>query len=188
MSKKCCEIIYSDNEEVCKICGESLENAETVEEESLIEDNEQIKLETDKTETKKIETKEESTFVFEDDDYENMASTGHKVFGVISILLMLTVFAMIGLCVYFLIISPFYKKGTSDTPPVYPEISTVTDASISGIREPVPYTEVSTTTDAESYADITDEFSIVDEDAEVATIGDATETVIEEYSDDNVEE
>lgn len=212
MSKKCCGIIYSDDEAVCKICGESLENAEIVQEESVINDSEPIQEETEinnelKEKTKeeikedskekikeevkeevKEEKKETSTFVFEDDDEENKASVGHKVFGVISILLVLTVFAMIGLCVYFLIISPFYAKDASDTPSVYPEISTVTDASITGIRETVPYTEVSTSTDADIASSATEDTSKVNEDADVATIGDATEPVIEDNSNENVEE
>ena len=208
MSKKCCGIIYSDDEAVCKICGESLENAEIVQEESVINDSEPIQEETEinnelKEKTKeeikedskekikeevKEEKKETSTFVFEDDDEENKASVGHKVFGVISILLVLTVFAMIGLCVYFLIISPFYAKDASDTPSVYPEISTVTDASITGIRETVPYTEVSTSTDADISSSATEDTSKVNEDADVATIGDATEPVIEDNSNENVEE
>ena len=109
----------------------------------------------------------------EDEENADKASGWHKAFGIISIVLAVAGLALIGLCVYFLIISPFYtQKGADGRQPVYPEIATMTDASITDMRGILPYAEPATATDA-----------VIATTSDAATTTDAASVTADETAD-----
>lgn len=169
MSKECCGVIYSDEDEVCKICGKPLtyETKDEAETESNETDKTNVEKKTEDVQDEKesisidtpVEEKENISAADseEDDDEENetedensdKASVGHIIFGIVSILLAVAGIALIGLGVYYLIISPSYaNKGSGGSELVFSEISTETDASSTGIRGLLSYAEIATDSDA----------------------------------------
>lgn len=167
MSKKCCGIIYSDDEKVCKICGKPLTEGNTPEdnEEFNIDDitamldqiTKDIGGETDSAEpdgdrspdTADSAGKEEAVTdeASEDDGWVTVetpksekkedkpkknenekASKGLKAAGTLFLTLAVLGLALVGLCVYFMVIHPYYDKNGEHYPLNYPQISSASDA------------------------------------------------------------
>lgn len=173
MSKKCCGIIYSDDEQVCKICGKPLveENAHENNEEFNIDDitamldkinrdigGDSYAVETDVGETDMGETGMEAADVAdkdeavadeasEDDGWVTVeapksekkadkpkknenekASKGLKAAGIFFLTLAVLGFALVGMCVYFMVVNPYYDKNSKHYPLDYPQISSASDA------------------------------------------------------------
>lgn len=168
MSKKCCGIIYSDDEQVCKICGKPLveENAHENNEEFNIDDitamldkiNRDIGRDSDAVETDVGETGMEAADVAdkdeavadeasEDDGWVTVeapksekkadkpkknenekASKGLKAAGIFFLTMAVLGFALVGMCVYFMVVNPYYDKNSKHYPLDYPQISSASDA------------------------------------------------------------
>ncbi len=70
--------------------------------------------------------------VFEKNDRDKKTKTGLKTVGIISIVLAVAGLALIGLCVYFLMLKPTYdKNGDNGNTVTYDNIASVTDSSYS---------------------------------------------------------
>lgn len=169
MSKKCCGIIYSDDEQVCKICGKPLaeENAHENNEEFNIDDitamldkitrdiggGDSDAVETDTGEAGMDaadiagEGEDITDEVTEDDGWVTVeapksekkadkpkkngnekASKGLKAAGTVFLTLAVLGLALVGLCVYFMVIDPYYDKNGEHYPLDYPQISSASDA------------------------------------------------------------
>lgn len=77
MSKKCCGMIYSDDEKVCKVCGKALDDAETVTDKADESKADESKAdETDNTEEEAYDT-EDSTEDSTEDDTEDSTEDRH---------------------------------------------------------------------------------------------------------------
>ncbi|MCM1170877.1 MAG: hypothetical protein NC393_02000 [Clostridium sp.] len=168
MSKKCCGIIYSDDEKVCKICGKPLvdENAHENNEEFNIDDitamldkiNKDIggdvddaKADTDEISLEAVDSLDKGEAVVdeapEDDGWVTVdaprsekktdkpkknenekASKGLKAAGILFLTLAILGFALVGLCVYFMVFHPYYDKNGEHYALKYPQISSASDA------------------------------------------------------------
>lgn len=170
MSKKCCGIIYSDEEQVCKICGKPLveENTHENNEEFNIDDitamldqiTKDIGGDTDaaepdirgsETKTKADADADKGEAVAdeasEDDGWVTVeapksekkaekpkknenekASKGLKAAGILFLTLAVLGLALVGICVYFMVIHPYYDKNGEHYALNYPQISSASDA------------------------------------------------------------
>ncbi len=170
MSKKCCGIIYSDEEQVCKICGKPLveENTRENNEEFNIDDitamldqiTKDIGGDTDAAEPdiggSETKTKADadadkgeavSDEASEDDGWVTVeapksekkaekpkknenekASKGLKAAGIAFLTLAVLGLLLVGLCVYFMVINPYYDKNGEHYALNYPQISSASDA------------------------------------------------------------
>ncbi len=185
MSKKCCGMTYFDDETVCSICGKELidfedepvapkkdleldmsENEDTIPEDidpSFIIDS-----------AREAEMAKLTDIIYEEHEDEKKekkgdAPTSLKVVGIISLLLAIVGLALVGVCVYFMVIAPSYdktKEGFAPSDPVpYTEIATITD---SDLEKSEALEVLSTQTDAE---EVTTEDTT---DIELSTGTDAT--------------
>lgn len=168
MSKKCCGIIYSDEEQVCKICGKPLaeETAHENNEEFNIDDitamldkiNKDIGGDSDAAEPDTGEISAEADGIAdegeavadeasEDDGWVTVeapksekkadkpkknenekASKGLKAAGILFLTLAVLGLALVGICVYFMVIHPYYNKNGEHYPLNYPQISSASDS------------------------------------------------------------
>ncbi|MBE5944513.1 MAG: hypothetical protein E7258_06295 [Lachnospiraceae bacterium] len=183
MSKKCCGLTYFDDELVCSICGKSLQSLnqeEVVEEmteskeedshrEALAEESEasdSTKQHTDDEHSFSIDSKREvemnqlAKIVFDDVPEEKSqkgrASAGFKAVGIISLIMSIAGLALIGVFVWFMIISPNYdktKEGYEPTDSIpYSHLATASDSEYE-MSEPLEMTATQTdaaSSDAES--------------------------------------
>lgn len=177
MSKKCCGIIYSDEDEICKICGKPLtdtpdeENAPEADTEDKAENKAEDKIEDNPADAEV--DKDESDESGEDDEVNpDKASGGHIAMGIISILLAVAGLALIGFGVCRLILFRPYVYIDKGGDLNFPEISTDTDAFATEMRDTLVY--AATATDANT-----------DTDANTGNISTNTDA---EASDDSVEE
>lgn len=198
MSKKCCGIIYSDEDEICRICGKALietpdedtesmdsdiDEGETADDKADVEAIIEAVIETsteadteDKAENNPADEPEDRDEVDESEEDEEVnpdkASGGHIAMGIISILLAVAGLALIGFGVYRLILFRPYVYLDKGRVLTFPEISTDTDASATEMRDMLVY--AATATDANT-----------DTNANTDNISTNTDA---EASDDSVEE
>ena len=229
MSKKCCGFIYSDEEQICRICGSELvheaEPVVTVKDEQVDNVQNDIQSELDNFDMDKImasvsniqtqieselaepigdEPKseaEEVSLVSEEIEDKNMmdildevvedhvandnakikpgeekATTGIKVVGILSIILAVLGIAMVGVCIYFMVIKPSYdKSGESNKQLYYPEIATNSDIEFAAPRDYISLIPLATGTDA-IYTPVNPDIEETDTTVTDATASDADET------------
>lgn len=187
MSKKCCGMTYFDDETVCSICGKELidfeddpaaskkelESDMSEKADELSEEPEDIDPSFVIDSAREAEMAKLTDIIYEEREDEKIekkgdAPTSLKVVGVISLLLAIVGLALVGVCVYFMVIAPSYdktKEGFVPSDPVpYIEIATITD---SDLEKSEALEAVSTQTDA-------DEATTEDTDVDLSTGTDAT--------------
>ncbi len=168
MAKRCCGVIYSDNESVCKICGKSLSDAEivdysdddivntmdkdmlvsdTLESDKLIKDVEEIV--NDSLGNKSIESKESVK-----NTEQETAPMGLKAVGIISLVVALLGIGVVYLLVHGLMLSPSYvKDDMTGKELIFPELATESDADLYVVRTALSTATDATVTDAQTESD-----------------------------------
>lgn len=212
MSKKCCGFIYSDEEQICRICGSelideeqqvvSLDTVENVGEsdqsipeifanDKIQEDVNSISdIQQDVEEQKnmmdildEVVAEEEAAAEAKIKPGEEKATASIKVVGIISMILAVLGIAMAGICVYFMMIKPAYDKSdVAGTTLIFPEISTNSDIEISAPRDYISTVPLATSTDL-IYVPVNPDI----EETET-TEADATATDVEETTESEVAE
>lgn len=126
MSKKCCGLIYADEDTVCKICGKALSEGnidiDTDIESPGDQDEEVLEDAIEENTEDKIEEKDKN-------NNADRASGGVKAAGVVSIIIAAFGMVVVVLGILFLVIFPIYDKSDMDGKDLlYPEIATSSDA------------------------------------------------------------
>lgn len=179
MSKKCCGMTYFDDELVCSICGRDLSTIEDegVSEMDNVDTDEAETTETDSTDDIDIDpsfvinsAREEemsklTDIIYEEHEEEEKkkgdAPTSLKVVGIISLLLAVAGLALMGVCVYFMMIAPNYDKTKEGFAP----------------SDPIPYSQIATITDSDLEKSEALEVVSTQTDADIVTTEETTEAV-----------
>lgn len=120
MSKKCCGLIYADEDTVCKICGKAL-SEDNIDIDTDIEGQGDEEEAPEEAEEENIEEKDKI-------NNADRASGGVKVAGVVSIIIAAFGMAAVVLSILIFVIFPIYDKSDMDGRELsYPEIATSSD-------------------------------------------------------------
>ncbi len=138
MSKKCCGMIYADEDTICKICGKPLMEEVNPEQEET-ERNTESDADTALTETEAEEKVEEVSaaawYSAEENETEGSvgqpekAPGGMKTAGILTVIAAALGMTAVVLGIIFFVLFPEYgKRGNADIQMNFPEIATETDA------------------------------------------------------------
>lgn len=136
MSKECCGMIYSDDQDFCDVCGKELANEEIVKNDksSLVD----LIFEDEKDEKEEKKSKKDGV------------SAGIKVIGIVSLVMAIAGLALVAVCAYFMIFAPAYNKnGDSGNEIVLEELDSVTNPAYEVQHEYLGTATDATSTDAE---------------------------------------
>ncbi|MCM1272608.1 MAG: hypothetical protein NC225_02855 [Clostridium sp.] len=129
MSKKCCGKIYPDDAEICDICGLPIEQTSDDADEDvflmMMEQEAQTDGEVLPDEEEDGEASDGEKTV---DGKNDKASKGFKAAGIAFLSLAVIGFVLVGVCIYFMVISPYYDKNDTRFDLNYPELASNADA------------------------------------------------------------
>ncbi len=135
-----------DNGESEEIVSEDTETGDATEE-SVSEENVSEDIDQGPAISKEKKALANAVFAEKEDNEDNKAGVGLKIIGTISLIASIAGLALIGLCVYFMILKPGYDKGSEGGQNiVYSEYASVSDASYEEQKQLLEM--ISTATDA----------------------------------------
>lgn len=117
------------SEQVVEAEAEKASETKLEEEKEVKPEEEAKKEDTEKAEVAEIAEGDEDEDDEDEDEDDGTASAGLKFFGTLMILLMFAAIAAVGLGIYFIMLSPFYKNHNINEPVVYEQVSTDTDVT-----------------------------------------------------------